>query len=146
MSLKASTGLRNKLLDTSPLRTIFNLGFIKIYNGTAPASADDAVAGTLICTISNNDTGTGLTFETSAVSGAISKKSSETWSGSATASLDAHYFRLVAAGDTGASSTTEARVQGSIGTSGADLNMTTISLTSTTVYPIDSFSITLPTL
>jgi hypothetical protein len=144
MTIKASTGLRNKLLDTNPLKTIFNLGFIKIYNGTAPASADDATAGTLILTISNNSTGTGVTFETAAVAGAIAKKTSETWSGVASATLTANYFRLVAAGDTGASSTTEARLQGSIAQAGADLNMTVIALTNTTTYPVDTFAVSLP--
>src|SRR4051812_36438234 len=142
MTIKASTGLRNKLLDTGSLRSIFNLGFIKVYNGTAPGSADDAVAGTLILTISNNNTGTGLTFAASASGGAITKNLAETWSGAATASLAANYYRLVAPGDTGASSTTEPRVQGSVGVTGADLNMTAAgALVNTTVYPIDSFAL-----
>lgn len=145
MTIKCSTGLRNKLMDTNPFRTIFNLGFIKIYNGVAPATADDAVAGTLILTISNASGGTGITFEAAAVAGAALKKASETWSGVASATLTAQYYRLVAAGDTGVLSTTEARVQGSVGTAGADLNMTTTALVNTTTYPVDSYSVSLPT-
>lgn len=149
MTIKASTGLRNKLLDTNPFKTIFNLGFLNIYAGPEPATADAALVGgthTLLCAISNNNTATGITFAASASSGAITKNLSETWSKAAVATGTAAFFRLVAAGDTGASSTTEARVQGSVGTSGADLNLTTVSLVSATIYTVDSFSITLPTL
>jgi hypothetical protein len=142
MALKLSTALRNKLLDTGPLRTIFNLGQINIYNGVAPASADDAVVGTLILIVKNG--ASGLTFEAAAVNGAISKKLTETWNGSATATLQAQYFRLVAPGDTGVASTTESRLQGSVAQAGADLNMTTINLQSGTVYPIDNFAVSLP--
>lgn len=146
MAIKASTGLRNKLLDTNPLKTIFNLGFIKIYAGTPPDSADDAISGpTLLDTISNNSTGTGLTFGTAA-DGALPKNPAETWSGTASASGTATFYRLVAASDTAAASTTEPRIQGTIGSSGADLNMSTLTLVSGTGYPIDSFSVAIPTL
>lgn len=149
MTIKASTGLRNKLLDTNPFKTIFNLGFLNIYSGPEPATADAALIGgthTLLCAISNNNTVTGITFAATASAGAITKNLSETWSKAAVASGTASFFRLVAPGDTGASSTTEPRLQGSVGTSGADLNLTTVTLTSSTVYTVDSFSVTLPTL
>lgn len=148
MAIKCSTGLRNKLLDTNPFKTIFNLGFLLIYAGPAPASADDAIVGgthTLLCQISNNNTATGITFASAASGGAITKNLSETWSKAAANTGTATFYRLVTSSDTGASSTTEARVQGSVGTSGADLNLTTTSLVSTTVYTIDSFAISLPT-
>jgi len=146
MTIKVSTGLRNKLMDTNPFKTIFNLGFIKIYNGTEPVDADAVISGpTLILTISNNSTGTGITWEAAAVAGACLKKASETWSGVASATLTANFFRLVAAGDDATASTTQARVQGAVGTAGADLNMTTTSLVNTTTYPVDSFSVSVPT-
>lgn len=148
MTLKASTALRNKLLDTNPFRTIFNLGFIKIYDGPVPASADAALdaANHLLDTISNNGGGTGLTFASAASGGAITKTLAETWSGVAIASGTATFYRLVTPTDTGALSTTEARLQGSVGTSGADLNMTTVSLNSSTSYAVDAYSVALPTL
>lgn len=149
MALKASTGLRNKLLDTNPLRTIFNLGFLNIYAGPVPSSADDALVGgthTLLCQISNNNTTTGITFAASASGGAITKNAGETWSKAAAATGTAAFYRLVTASDTGASSTTEARVQGTCGTSGADLNLTSLSFTASTVYSIDSYSVSIPTL
>jgi len=148
MTLRASTALRNKLLDTSPFRTIFNLGFIRVYDGPVPASADAALdaANHLLVTMSISGGGTGLTFAASASGGAITKTLAETWSGVAIASGTATFYRLVTPTDTGALSTTEARLQGSVGTSGADLNMTTTTLNSSTSYPVDSFSIALPTL
>lgn len=137
MALKMSTGLCNKLHDTNPTKTIFNLGFMKIYAGSAPATADAAVTGTLLCTVSNNSTGTGLTFEASASGGTLPKKSSETWSGTNGASGTATHFRLVAAGDTGALSTTEARVQGTIGTGGTDMVVGNPALTSGATFTIN---------
>lgn len=121
MALRMSTGLCNKLHDTNPTKTIFNLGFLKIYGGTPPASADAAATGTLLCTVSNNSTGTGLTFDPAATGGVLPKKSGEVWSGVNGTAGTATHFRLVAAGDTGALSTTEARVQGTIGIGGTDM-------------------------
>lgn len=145
MALKASTGLRNKLLDTNPLKTIFNLGFLEIYAGTIPADADQSIGGaTLLVRISNNNTTTGLTFASTASAGAITKNLGETWSKAAAGTGTATFWRFVAAGDTGALSTTEARIQGTIGLAGADLNVSSLSYTATTVYTIDSFALSLP--
>ena len=147
MAIKTSTGLRNQLMDTAALRTIFNLGFLNIYDGPVPATADDALdaANHLLVQISNAGTGTGLTFAASAVGGAITKTLAETWSGVSVAAGDASFYRLITPGDTGAQSTTYARVQGLINTSGSDLNMTTTTLAISTSYPVDSFSLSLPT-
>ena len=144
--IKASTGLRNKLLDTNPLKTLFNLGFIKIYSGTVPATADDSIgAATLLVTISNNATGTGLTFASAAASGVLGKNGSEVWKGTCGASGTASFYRLVAAGDTAGSSTTEARLQGVVGTGDADLNLSSVSLTNGATQTIDVYTVTLPT-
>jgi hypothetical protein len=145
MTLYVSTGLRNKLLDTGSLKSIFNLGFIKIYAGTVPADADASIgAATLLCTISNNSTGTGITFAASAASGAISKNSGETWSGTNAASGTASFYRHVAAGDDGTLSTTQARIQGLVSTAGADLNLSSVALTSAATQTIDNYSAALP--
>lgn len=136
------------MLDTAAFRTIFNLGFLKIYDGPVPATADAVLdaANHLLVTISNNATGTGITFEAAAAAGAIAKKISETWSGTCGTTGTASFYRLVAVGDTGVLSTTQARVQGTVGVSGADLVLSTVSLVSTTVYPITDYSVALPTL
>jgi len=41
--LKASTGLRTKLLDTGSLKSILDGGVINIYSGPVPATADAAL-------------------------------------------------------------------------------------------------------
>ena len=50
MALRLSTGLRNFLLEGGSLRDAFNGGKIELYTGSQPASANDAVSGTLLCT------------------------------------------------------------------------------------------------
>ena len=47
-------GLRNYMLDTGSMKTALALGFINIYSGTVPATADAALTGTLLTTISVN--------------------------------------------------------------------------------------------
>lgn len=144
MAIKLSTGLRGKLMDTGSLKTIFAGGLIKLYSGVAPADADAAVTGTLLCTISNNATGTGIDFDTTAVAGVISKAPAETWSGSNVATGTATYFRHVAAGDDGTLSTTQARIQGNISTVGADLNLSSVALVSGASQTVDYYSVTVP--
>lgn len=144
MAVKLSTGLRDKLMDTGSLKTIFAAGLIKIYSGAAPADADAAVTGTLLCTISLTGTGTGINFDTSAVSGILSKAPAETWSGTNAATGVAAYYRHVAAGDTGALSTTQARIQGTVATVGADLNLSSTSLASGASQTVDYYSVTVP--
>jgi hypothetical protein len=144
MALQASTGLRTAMLGSSGLSEQLNLGFINIYSGAPPATADAAVTGTLLCTISNNATATGLTFD-AAAAGTLPKKASEVWKGVNAASGTAGYFRFVAVGDTGVLSTTQARLQGTIATAGADLNLSSVNLTSGADQTIDAANFTLPT-
>jgi hypothetical protein len=82
-------------------------------------------------------------YFTKATAGAISK-TSDTWSGLVGTSGVAGYFRLVASDDDGTSSTTQLRLQGTVSTSGAELNMANTSLTAATTHTVDSFSITVP--
>ena len=147
MTIKTSTGLRNKMLDTGSLKSRLALGFIKIYSGAEPATADDAVSGTLLCTISVSGGATGLSLDTTAAAGVLAK-SAEVWSGAIVATAVAGYYRFSAVGDTGVGSTTEERIQGSVGLAGADLNLSNTSLTtnaSLSAQTIDYYVVTLPT-
>jgi hypothetical protein len=112
--LKISTGLAAKLMVTGSAKSLFDGGLIKVYGGTVAADADAAATGTLLWTISVGGTGTGITFESAAVGRSMVKKTSETWQGATTAGT-ATYYRLVASGDDGTLSTTQARVQGTVG-------------------------------
>ncbi|MGH8562707.1 MAG: hypothetical protein ACREXW_00950 [Gammaproteobacteria bacterium] len=121
----------NKLLDTGAFRTVFNLSFIDIWSGSRPATPDEAIptSSVKLCTITNNSTATGLTFEAAAVAGEILKKASETWSGTILADGIAGFFRLRENSDAGtAATTTLARIDGTVGTSGADLNLSSTTL------------------
>lgn len=51
MTLRISTGLRDHLNSGGSLRDALNNGRMEIYSGTQPSSADSAVSGTLLVTI-----------------------------------------------------------------------------------------------
>jgi hypothetical protein len=75
-------------------------------------------------------------------------KATETWSGVASATGVPGWFRFEAAlTDAGALDSADAilRMDGAIGTSGAELNMAVLSVTSGVTQTIDSFSVELPT-
>lgn len=146
MAIKLSTGLRNAMLGSADLASSLDLGFIKIYAGVAPTSADDAITGshTLLCTISVAGSGDGISMD-AAVSGVIGKNTGEVWSGTNVASGTASFYRHVGAADTGASSTTEPRIQGSVALAGGDMNMTSVALSSGAVQTLDYYTVAFPT-
>lgn len=111
MSLSVSTGLRAGMMNSSGAKELLDGGLIKVLSGTPPASADAAQTGTVLWTISVNGAGTGLTW--TSASGEISKAGGTVWQGATTAGT-ATYFRVVGLADTGALSTTEPRIQGSV--------------------------------
>lgn len=252
MTLKYSTGLRDFLQRDGGMKRALHNGVFKIYSGSAPADADAAVTGTLLCTVSNASgaltrevlatgtvelTGSGgqvdtltvngieimgevvvystdLTTTAALVAAAINKNLSNpdytatssgavitisalpntgtqpngytvastqsggtlgdtpanmsggvaavnglpfasvtagaltksgVWSGVNAATGTAGYFRFEStATDAGGSSTLLKRIQGTCGTSGADYNMSSTSLTSGATHTIDTFTLTLP--
>ena len=146
MTIKTSTGLRNKMLDTGSAKTILALGFVKIYSGAVPADADAALgAAVLLTTISNNATATGLTMAAAASGGILSKTVAEVWSGVNAASGAASFYRHTAVGDDGLLSTTQARVQGTVATAGADMNISSTALTAAATQAVDFYTLSLPT-
>lgn len=83
-----------------------------------------------------------------AAAGAIVKLGTETWSGVAVATGTAGWFRIEASvSDAGALDSSEAiiRCDGSIATSGAELNMTPTTMTSGATQTLSSVTVTLPT-
>lgn len=147
MAIKESTGLRNYRQVTGCLRDALADGFIHIYDGAEPATADAALGGaTLLHTISLDSTGGGITLDSVAVDGVASKPAGVVWSGENIATGTARFYRYVAPGDDGTLSTTQCRVQGRIATAGADLNMTSTSLVSGATQTLPYFSLAQPTL
>lgn len=54
MTIRFSTGTRNALAGSKGFAKIFNKGSINIYSGTQPATADSAISGTLLGTVTLN--------------------------------------------------------------------------------------------
>jgi hypothetical protein len=148
MSVRLSDNARNKLLDggaSGGIKNTFNLGFIAIMSGSQPASANTGASGTLLGTVTvNGDGTTGVGFD-AAVAGVISKAAAQTWKFTGLAEGIAGWFRLYAPGDTiSATDSTKPRVDGAIGTSGADLNLSNVSIAIGQVNTVDAFTITMP--
>jgi hypothetical protein len=71
-------------------------------------------------------------------------KNADVWAGVGLANGVAGYFRLVTSQDTGLLSTTDIRIQGTISTSGADLNMSSLNIAMGATQTIDQFQLTFP--
>ena len=149
MTVRLSTKLRDNLAGTTGFAATFANGIIEIYSGTQPVTADAAVTGTLLGTVTLNSgaftpgTATnGLTF--AAASGGAASKSG-VWSFNGVAVGTAGWFRLKGnAVDAGGVSTVLPRLDGSIATSGADLNLSNISIAVSSPNTIDSFQFSIP--
>lgn len=146
MALKISTGLRDHLLVTGSFKAGVDGGVIRVYNGPIPADADAALSGnTLLVTISNNSTGAGITMNSAPASGVLGKNSAEVWSGDPVANGTATFYRFSPPTDDGTLSTTVKRVQGAVGTAGADLNFSSATVAIGTPKRIDTYDIAQPT-
>jgi len=150
MALKLSTGLRDALLGTDSLKGILDYGVIKIFGGTPPSTADgDDTTFTLLVEITTDGldvtpgaTTNGLVF--AAPSGGTIAKSADNWSGAAVATGTASWFRLYDNDVNMGSSSTAARLQGTVGTYGADMLVSSTNVVGGATITVDSFNMTLP--
>lgn len=145
MAALSSTGLRNGLLITGSFRTLLSgTGEIRIYAGPVPASADAATTGaTLLVTIRKNGTDP-ITFSATATDGVLPKTVGEAWSGVNAATGSPSFYRLVLTADDNAASTTAVRLQDTVATAGAGINLTAASLTSGATQTLDYYTVALP--
>jgi hypothetical protein len=122
-----STALRTS--KAQAVANAFNGGSatLTIYSGGQPA-VDAAATGTTLVTITLPTT----CFNTAA-SNAITKAG--TWSGTVTTGGTAGYFRLVKGSNV---------LQGSVNTTGAEMNFDSIAFTQNGVVTINTFSYTVP--
>jgi len=128
--------------EASSIKEIFYKSKLLIYSGAQPSSADNAPTGTLLCTITTAGSGNfDLEFD-DASNGSITKKLNATWSGTVTTSGTAGWFRLIAQGDSMASSTTDCRIDGAIATSGAEFTMADPALQAGAVETVSQFKLT----
>jgi hypothetical protein len=146
MAFRLSTGLRTKLLGTSSLETLLNGGFLDIYSGGQPSSADGVETGALLAGVFTTSGTAGLQFGTSG-SAALSK-SAPVWSGTCSTGGVAGWFRFygplkLTGADTAG---TSVRFDGAIGTvtqSTVDLVLTNTTLAVGDPVIIDSAQFTI---
>lgn len=148
MTIRLSTGLTAKMLNGGVgggFKGALDAGFINIYSGPQPLLADTGATGTLLGTVSIDGLGvTGLTFTTTTTN-VIAKTVAEAWKFFGVAAGTAGWFRYYAAADTPANtSTTAARIDGAIATSGSDMNLSNIAIAVSAPNTIDVFQFTLP--
>ena len=122
MALAYSTTLRNARLDEITA-AVGASGLLRIYDGSGGA------ATTLLAELTCN-----ATFAPGAAAGVLTLNAI-TQDSSANATGTATWFRLSTSGGT-------AIVDGNVGTSGSDLNLTTTSITATQPVSVTSFTIT----
>jgi hypothetical protein len=152
MTIRLSTGARNGVMRTNPMDTLLSGGFLFLFSGTQPATADLASAGTLLAAISIGGLGvTGLTFSDGDNAGEIKKNAGESWQGTGLAANTARWFRYQAL-DTNYATTlanaqaanTTVRIDGSIGVSGSDLVAASVAIAVGAPITIDTFVLRLP--
>lgn len=156
MALKITNATANGLANGTGLKEQFDSGFLYLFVGAIPATADEALdmvnVHTQVAKFTESDDGvTGLTFD-APVAGLLSKAAAESWQATvafdgfddAEASLVPTFFRFCAGADTGrgaADSSIGYRVQGTIGSlsSGADLVMGETTVEPADLLPVNSF-------
>lgn len=123
---KAKLDALDAQLGASPL--------LRIYSGTAPADADAALSGnTLLAELAMSAT----PFAAAAGTGTVTKTANAiTSDASADATGTATFFRIYK------SDGVTCRVQGSVGTSGADLNLNSTAITAGGTVAVSSLVIT----
>lgn len=128
MALQYSTTLRNGRAD-AVTTAVGNAGLLRIYTGSAPANCGTAASGTLL-----SEHTLGSPFSAAASSGAQSPTLPSNVNASNTGT--AGYWRVYK------SDGTTCVIQGSVGTSGADMNLNTLSLVSGGPVQINSWTFT----
>lgn len=126
MALAYSTTLRNAMLDAITTAA-GSAALLRIYDGARPASG--GAATTLLAELT-----CGTPFAAGAASGVLTL-GSITQDSSANATGTATWFRIVTSGGTFV-------LDGNVGTSGSDLNLTTTSIVSGQPVSITSITIT----
>jgi hypothetical protein len=125
---KRTNAVRSTLCDTQT--ALLNTGYLRIYDGAQPATADTAVgAQVLLVTLRFGATAFAASVNGTATANAIT-------SGTAAATSTASWFRLLK------SDGTTVVCDGSVGTSSADLVLNTVSIVSGSTVSASAFTIT----
>lgn len=150
MALRLSTGLRNALMGTDGqgFGEVMNNGWLDIYTGAQPLSADYVETGTKLVRVSSTsgiNATDGLKFGTTG-SGVLTI-GTPAWSGTCIVGGVAGWFRFYGSSGTGGlagTSGTAIRFDGAVGVSGQDLDLTHTTLIAGAVLTISAANITQP--
>jgi hypothetical protein len=131
MTIQLSTSVRNALLDAIEV-AVGTAAVLKIFTGSAPANPAAADSGTVLATLS-------LPSDWMSASSSGVKSKNGTWQdSSADNSGTAGHFRLYA------SDGTTCHLQGSVGTSSADMILDSVAFTSGQSFTVTAFQLTAP--
>lgn len=130
MAIQKSIVGRNAELNA--LAPLANNGYIRIYSGAIPATPETAASGTLLAELRFNATAFGSAAAGVITANAITQDSSADNTGTA------GYYRALQ------SDGTTALWDGTVGTSGADLNLNSTSISAGVIVQITSLTVTLP--
>ncbi len=128
MALSYSTATRNARLDAI-VTAVGSSGLVRIYDGSRPATPGTAVSTQVLLA----ELTCSATFGT--VSAGVLTVSAITVDSSANNTGNATWFRVTTSAGSGV-------IDGNVGTSGSDLNLTTTSITAGQSVSITSFTIT----
>lgn len=129
MTLQYGTTLQNDQMNQIQA-AVSTSGTFLIYTGTVPAHCSTTASGSLLCTITLP-----TAFLNSASTGSVTIDNGP-WSANASASGTAGYFRIL-------DGSSVVHVQGSIATSGSDLNLNNTSITSGQTVSITAFTVSI---
>lgn len=129
MAIKYSTSIITNRLSSVNTDIGIN-AVIRIYSGTRPANVNTAAAGTVLATLAGNAAAFGSVSAGALTANAITGDTSADATGTAT------WFRVFKADGT------TACIDGDVAASGADLNLSSVSITATQPVNVTSFVIT----
>lgn len=140
--LTLTTALKNAWLATSPLKTLIDSGFIYLYSGPVPDSAEAALDPSCVklCKVdAAAGAGTGVTWDGAPANGVLQKTAGETWSGTNLATGTATFYRYcVGADDGSAAYAAQYRIQGTVGTDASfDMDVGSTALVSGQLTTLD---------
>ena len=151
-----STGLRDYMNITGSLKAGLDGGVIKIYGAVAssaaavsaiPSDADaafDENSAVLLATISEDGLGTGISFHTVSTSGVLPKDTTEVWEGDYVLTGYPSFARFQSIADDGSASTTNRRVQLTVGILNKEITISTAQKTLGDTQRLDSFFLGMP--
>jgi hypothetical protein len=132
MAIRLTTTARDAAMSgIGGFKAVFDSGTIEIYSGSVPASVGSTPAGTLLAVLTFGSTAFGSASSGTITANAITSDTS------ADATGTAGCFVMKNSGGT-------ILCDGSVGTSGADINFDSVNFVATGTVSIGSFTFTLP--